>query len=65
MSINVFSNKTLQESTNCLFWFIEIKITIQRGIKPEGIIHIYKAIVYQKVLKFIMLPSTEKAFMTK
>ena len=39
-----------------MFWFIQIKITIQKGIKPEDTI-------YQKVLlKIMMLSSTEKTF---
>ena len=37
MSIDIFSNQTFCELTDCLFWFIQIKITIEKGIKPKGI----------------------------
>ena len=31
MSMDVFLNQTLQELKDCLFWFIQIKITVQKG----------------------------------
>ena len=35
MIIDVFSNQTLQELTDCLFWFIQIKIANQKVIRLE------------------------------
>ena len=53
-SIDIFLNQTLQELTDCLFKLIQIKMTMQKGIKPEGII-------YPKVSLRIMASSpTEK-----
>ena len=58
ISIDIFSNQTLQEITDCLFCFIQINMTMQKGIKPEDII-------YQKVLlKIIMSSSIQKTSMT-
>ena len=54
--INIFSNQTLQELADCLFWVTQIKTTFQKGIKP-------KCIIYQKVLsKAITSSSLEKLF---
>ena len=59
MNINIFLNQTLWKLIDCLFYFIQIKITIQKGINP-------KDIIYQKVLsKNVTLLSMEKTFMTK
>ena len=41
--IDVFLNQTLYESGDCFFWFSQIKIAMQNGIK-------LKDITYQKVL---------------
>ena len=30
----IFSNQNLKELTDCLFWFIQLKMKIQKGIKP-------------------------------
>ena len=50
MSIDIFSNQTLQELADCLFWFIQMKITIQKSIKSSSII-------YQKILLRIIMSS--------
>ena len=34
--------------THCLFWFIEMQVIIQKGIKPKGLI-------YQKVLSNVTI----------
>ena len=53
----IFSNQILQELADCLFWLIQIKMTILKGIKPEDII-------YQKVLlRIITASSMERIFM--
>ena len=58
MSINIFSNQTLQVLTDCLFWFIQTRMIIQKGIKLRDI-------TYQKVLiRIIMSSSVERTFMT-
>ena len=56
-SKDIFSNQTLQELADCLFWLIQIKMAILKGIKPEDII-------YQKVLlRIITKSSMERTFM--
>ena len=58
MGIYIFSNQTLQALAECLIQFMEIKITMQKGIKAKGI-------TFQKVLlRTKMLSSTEKTLMT-
>ena len=58
MSINIFSNQTLQVLTDCLFWFIQTRIIIQKGEKLRDI-------TYQKVLiRIITSSSVERTFMT-
>ena len=58
MSINIFSNQTLQVLTDCLFWFIQTRMIIQKGKKLRDI-------TYQKVLiRIIMSSSVERTFMT-
>ena len=42
MSMEVFLNEALQELTNCLLWFIQIKMKMLTDLKPEYI-------PYQKV----------------
>ena len=50
--------QTLYELTDCLYWFIQIKITPRKGMKPEDIF-------YQKVLLSIITSSSlGKTFMT-
>ena len=53
MNIDIFSNQTLFELSDYLFSFIQIKITIQKGIT-------LKDIIYQKVLPKIIALSSEK-----
>ena len=56
-SKDIFSNQVLQELADCLFWLIQIKMAILKGIKPEDII-------YQKVLlRIITKSSMERTFM--
>ena len=58
MSINIFSNQTLQVLTDCLFWFIQTRMIIQKGKKLRDI-------TYQKVLiRIITSSSVERTFMT-
>ena len=58
MSINIFSNQTLQVLTDCLFWFIQTRMIIQKGEKLRDI-------TYQKVLiRIITSSSVERTFMT-
>ena len=58
MSINIFSNQTLQVLTDCLFWFIKTRMIIQKGKKLRDI-------TYQKVLiRIITSSSVERTFMT-
>ena len=47
MSIDIFSNDTLQELTDCLFQFIQTTLVILKSIKPE-------CIIYQKLLSRII-----------
>ena len=57
MNINIFSNQTLQELTDCLFWFIRIKMAMLKDVILEDI-------TYQKdSLRFIMSLSMEITFM--
>ena len=58
MSINIFSNQTLQVLTDCLFWFTQTRIIMQKGEKLRDI-------TYQKVLiRIITSSSVERTFMT-
>ena len=51
MNINIFSNQILLESTNYLFLFIQIKITILAYLKLEDI-------TYQKVVLIAIMSSS-------
>ena len=54
MGVDSFLNQTLQELTDCLFWFIHtMKMREEKGILPLDII-------YQKVLLIIITSSMEK-----
>ena len=56
--INICSNQPLQELTNCLFRFIQIKVVMLKDLKLEDI-------TYQKVLlRIIMYSLMERTFMT-
>ena len=58
MSVDIFSNRTLQELTDCLFWVIEIKMIMLKDIK-------LKDIIYEEVLlRIIVSSSKERTFMT-
>ena len=35
MNIDIFSNETLSELTDCLFWLIQIKITMLKHLNLE------------------------------
>ena len=48
MNINIFLNQTLWKLIDCLFYFIQIKITMQKGINPKGIIKKYNVIINGK-----------------
>ena len=50
-SIDIFSSQTLKELTDCLCYFIQIKMAMHKGIKVEGII-------YQKMLSRITMSSS-------
>ena len=57
MNIDIFSNQTLLQSIDYLFYFIQIKPTMLKDLKLENII-------YRKVYsKIIMSSSMEKTFM--
>ena len=53
MGVDSFLNQTLQELTDCLFWFIHSMKMHEKGILPLDII-------YQKVLLIIITSSMEK-----
>ena len=53
MGVDSFLNQTLQELTDCLFWFIHTMKMHEEGILPLDII-------YQKVLLIIITSSIEK-----
>ena len=58
-STDIFLNRILQELTNCLFWFIQIKMKMLKVIK-------LKDITYQMVLlRIITSSSTEKLLQLK
>ena len=48
MSLDIFSNQTLQVLKNSLFQFIQIKIAIEKGIKINVIIKNYEVIINGK-----------------
>ena len=48
MSLDIFSNQTLQVLKNFQFQFIQIKIAIQKGIKINVIIKNYEVIINGK-----------------
>ena len=54
MSINIFPSKTLQELTDCLFWFIQTVKMHQKNYSafryylPKGIIDNYNVIINGK-----------------
>ena len=57
-NIDISTNQNLQESSGCLFWFIQISMTVLLNLKLD--------ITYQKTLSRITMSlSMKKAFMTK
>ena len=56
MRLDIFLNQTLQDLADCLFWFIQIKITIQKGFKLKDI--------NQKILLKILMSSSFRTFIT-
>ena len=46
-NIDIFSNQILQELTDCLFWFIQIKMGYKARIYylPKGVMKNYNAII--------------------
>ena len=48
MSIDSFSNQTLQLLKDCLFWLIQTKIIMLKGIKPKRIIKNFNVITSAK-----------------
>ena len=55
MNIYIFSNETLKELTDCLFWFIKIMEILRKGVVPI-------VIIYQKVLLRIITSSPIKQY---
>ena len=55
MNIYIFSNETLKELTDCLFWFIQIMEILRKGVVPL-------VIIYQKVLLRIITSSPIKQY---
>ena len=53
MNLDIFSNQILLESIDCLFQFIQIKITMLKDLKLRDI-------VYQKELLIIIISSSMK-----
>ena len=53
MNLDIFSNQILLESIDCLFQFIQIKITMLKDLKLRDII-------YQKELLIIIISSSMK-----
>ena len=51
INIDIFSNQTLLELTDCLLQVIQIKITIQKDLN-------LKDITYQKLLSRLTTPSS-------
>ena len=39
MNLDIFSNQTLSELIDCLFWFIQIKMMILKDLSVEDIIY--------------------------
>ena len=39
MNLDIFSNQTLSELIDCLFWFIQIKMMILKDLNVEDIIY--------------------------
>ena len=55
MNTDIFSNETLKEVTDCLFWFLQIIEILQKGVVPL-------VIIYQKVLLKIITSSPIKQY---
>ena len=55
MNIYIFSNETLKQLTNCLFWFIQIMEILQKGV-------VSLVIIYQKVFLRIITSSPIKQY---
>ena len=57
-STDIFSNQTLKELRHCLFWFIQMEMTMLKDLQLEDITN-------QKVLlRILMSSSIERTFMT-